>query len=382
MPTETKPGGAQNAPQMAARPFITGSREIESHVYDTTVTLLTSTQVLSPYDLVTDGYVSGVYIWIVGTTAGNSAAVTFAEDGPWNILQTVQFSDVSNRPIIGPMSGWELKECIKYGGYTFSDDPQSSSTYSATTGAGATGGSFEIILHLPIEFVHRNAMGSLTNLSNAAVFRLEFTLNSTTALYGVTPTAAPSVRVRLQQHGWMESAGKDPFGNPASPAPPAVDSVQYWERQTYNPAAGAQNFRFTPFEGHVRNVIFVLEDASGVRSVGETDWPDPLRLRYDATVPYDRYKRLWRRYVEEVFGYTAAIETANGKENGVYPLAFTRDFGLKAGAEQAFGYMFVSAGTAIRFDGTIGGAGVHTLTALWNYVNPAGGNPLALTGGK
>lgn len=384
MPTATAAPQAKNnaAQQVASRPFITGSREIETHVYDETKTLTGSTQTMPVYDLVTDGYVSGLYIEVACTTAGNAAAVAFAADGPWNALSTVQFSDVSNRPIVGPMSGWELKEAIKFGGYTYSDDPQDSVTYSAETGAGATGGSFSFILHLPIEFVHRNAMGSLTNLSNAAVFRLEMTLAASTSIYTTAPTNAGSVRVRVQQHGWMESAGRDPFGNPASPAPPAVDSVQYWERQTYTVNPGSQNFRFTPFEGHVRNAIFILSDAAGDRAAGEADWPDPLRLHYDATVPVDRLKSVWKRYVEEVFGYTGALGAVGGKENGVFPLAYNRDFGAKSGSEQCFGYMYVSAGTSIRFDGTIGGSGSHSLTVLWNYINPAGGNALALTGGK
>lgn len=374
--------GAGSAPT-TSRPFITGSRNIETHTYDTTVSMLGSTQTLTPYDLVTDGYVSGLWIYIQGTVSTNATNnVAFAENGPWNALQTVQFSDVSNRPIVGPMSGWELKECIKYGGYSFSDDPAQSQSYSAVTGTGATGGSFGFILHLPIEFIGRNAMGSLTNLSNAAVFRLEFTLNASTNVYSQVPSALPSVRLRVEQQGWMESAGHDPFGNASSPAPPAVDSVQYWERQTYTVNAGAQNFRFTPFEGHVRTLVMVLTDSSNSRSQGESDWPDPLRLHYDATVPYDRLKTIWKREVEEDYGYIATIETAGGKENGVYPLSWAKDFGLKVGAEQAYGYLYVSSGTAIRFDGTIGGSGSHTLTCLWNYINPAGGNALALTGGK
>jgi hypothetical protein len=377
-------GGGQPATALS-RPFITGSREIETHVYDNTVAMTTSTQTLTPYDLVTDGYVSGLYILINGTVSANvTNVVAYAEDGPWNALQTVQFSDVSNRPIVGPMSGWELKEAIKFGGYTFSDDPQASVTYSAVTGAGATGGTFGFILHLPIEFVHRNAMGSLTNLSNAAVFRLEMTLNASTNVFTQVPSVLPSVRVRVQQHGWMESAGRDPFGNAASPAPPAVDSVQYWERQTYTINPGAQNFRFTPFEGHVRNMLLILEDGASSRTQGDADWPDPLRLHYDSTVPVDRMKPVWQKYVEEVFGYTGtpAANIANGRDLGVFPLAYNRDFGQKAGSEQCFGYMYVSSGTSIRFDGTIGGSGSHTLTALINYINPAGGNALALTGGK
>jgi hypothetical protein len=373
---------------MAPRPFITGSREIESHTYDKTVTMTAGGgQPYDTYDFVTDGYVAGCYIYVTADVSANDTnSVAFNEDGPWNALLNVQFSDVSNRPIIGPMSGWELKECIKYGGYTNSADPINSTLYSAVTGTGSTGGTFSFMLHLPIEFVHRNAMGSLTNLSNAAVFRLDMTLNGSTAIYSTAPSVLPNVRVRLQQHGWMESAGRDPFGNPASPTPPAVDTVQYWERQTYTLASAAQNFRFTPFEGHVRNVIFVLRGATPAtaRADGQTDWPDPLRLHYDATIPVDRLKPVWQRYVEELWGYSAALGSnpVNGKENGVFPLAFDRDFANAPGAEQGYGYLYVSAGTAIRFDGTIGGSGTHTLTVLWNYINPAGGNPLALTGGK
>jgi hypothetical protein len=380
-------GRATNPGAMAPRPFITGSREIESHTYDNTQTMTAGGgQTFPTYDFVTDGYVSGVYIYVTSTTSGNSAAVAYAEDGPWNALLTVQFSDVSNRPIIGPMSGWELKECIKYGGYydNVGADPANSQNYSATTGTGSTGGSFSFILHLPIEFVHRNAMGSLTNLSNAAVFRLDMTLNGSNNIFSTAPTTLATVRVRLQQHGWMESAGRDPFGNPAAIAPPAVDSVQYWERQTYAINSGSVNFRFTPFEGHVRNVIFVLRDSSNTRSGGETNWPDPLRLHYDATIPIDRLKAVWQDYVEKVWGFTAALgaNPTNGKENGVYPITYARDFANAPGAEQCFGYLYVSAGTAIRFDGQVGGSGSQTLSVLWNYVNPAGGNPLALTGGK
>lgn len=400
-PAPAKTGTAKNAAaqQVAQRPFITGTREIESHVYDNTATMQTSSVTLPTYDLVTDGYVAGLYLYVQATTTGNTTAATatFTEDAPWNAIQTITFSDVSNRPILGPMSGWELKTLIKFGGFAESGDAQDSALYSVTTGTTATGGSFQFVLHLPIEFVHRNALGALTNLSNAAVFRVDTILNASSNIYvGTTgtPVVLPSVRFRIQQHGWMESAGHDPFGNPAATAPPAVDSVMYSERQSYTVNAGSQNFRFTPFEGHVRQFIHVLRDSNGSRLQGESDFPDPYRFHYDATVPYDRIKDIWTRMVEELTSYTAARPASlaatsaainpnqSFRDNGTFPLNFARDFGLKPGAEQAYGYMYVSAGTALRFDGTIGGSGTHTLTALVQYINPAGGNPLALTGGK
>jgi hypothetical protein len=396
--TAAKPA-AKGAAAAPSRPFITGTREIESHVYDNTVTMQTTSVTLPDYDLVTDGYVAGIYIYVQGVVTANTTAATgtFQEDAPWNALGTVQFADVSNRPILGPMSGYELKTLIKFGGFSFSDDAQDSALYAVTASSTSAGGSFQWVLHLPIEFVHRNALGSLTNLSNASVFRLSMTLNASTGVYAGTtgtPVVLPQVRVRIQQHGWMESAGHDPFGNPAASAPPAVDSVMYSERQTYTVNAGSQNFRLTPFEGQVRGLLFFLRDSTGSRLQGEADWPDPLRLHYDATVPLDRIKDIWKRMVEEQFGYTAAQPAslaggsaainpaASFRDNGVYPIAYNRDFGKGPGAEQCYGYMYVSAGTALRFDGTIQGSGVHTLTVIPNYINPAGGNALALTGGK
>lgn len=377
-----------NAAPAPTRPFITGTRMIESHTYVNSITLSAASAPFPTYDFQTDGYLAGIYMLVNAPIAsGNSAAVAFAEDGPWSALQTVQFSDVSNRPILGPMSGWDLKVAIKYGGYNYHQDPQDSQNYTAVTGTGATGGSFSFCLNLPIEFVHRNAMGSLTNLSNAAVFRLDVTLAPSTSVYSTGPTALQSVTLTYQQYGWMESAGRDPFGNPASPTPPAVDTVQYWERQIYNLNAGAQNFRLTPFEGLVRTVIFVLRDSSATpRAGGEANWPTPLRYRYDSVIPVDRLKPIWQQMVEEQYGFTAALAAnpTNGKENGLYPISYARDFGLHVGAEQSYGYQYVSAGTALRWDGIIGsgGTGPYTLEVLFNYVNPAGGNPLALTGGK
>lgn len=391
--TATKPAPAQ-AQQMAARPFITGSRQIESHTYDETKSMQAGSVSMPKYDLVTDGYVSGLYIWVQATTSANAATVAFKQDAPWNMLGVVEFADVSNRPIAGPWSGWELKTAVKFGGYSICDDPQNSVTYTATAGAGATGGSATFMLVVPIEFVHRNALGSLTNLSNAAVFRLNMTLAAATDVYSTAPTTNPSVRVRIHQEGWMESAGHDPFGNPSATEPPAVDSVQYWEKQSYTVNAGSQNFRLTPFEGHVRNLIFVMRDSTGDRIQGDADWPDPLRLHYDATVPVDRLKDIWKRKHEEWFGYVAAAPATAANQSaaltggesfrdpGVWVLPYNRDFGLRPGAEQGFGYMYVSSGTALRFDGTIGGSGAHSMDLLINYINPAGGNALALTGGR
>lgn len=374
----------KQAAQVAmARPFITGTRTIDRAIYDESKTLSTSTQKLRTYNLDTDGFTSGLYI-LVEATAVNTTASTaaFNENAPFNVLQTVQFSDTNNKPILGPMTGYDLYTCVKYGGYAFSDDAKESPVYSVTTGTGTAGGSFTFVLRVPIEIVHRDGLGSLLNKSASAVFKLDLTLNTLAAVYSDDPTTSVSVRTRIQQFGWMDSDQRDIKGNAASPNPPALNTIQYWDKQTLTLSSGSVNQVLNTFSGLVRNLIFVLTDDDASRTGGDSNFPDPFELHYDKTVPVSRLKQIWRHQIGEDFGYSNAVETAGGRDYGVYPLTYCKDFGLKPGAENRFGYLPVTSATTLMIKGTLGGSGTQTMNVLVNYVNPANGDPKALTGGR
>lgn len=374
-------GGAAPAP-VANRPFITGTRTVERAIYDNTRTLATNQQKLPTYNLDTDGFTSGMWLLVEATTAGNTAAVAFNADAPLNVLASVQFSDTNNKPILGPMSGHDLYECIKFGGYAFSDDAKQSVVYSTTTGTGATGGSFTFVLRVPIEIVHRDALGSLLNKSASAVFKLDTTLAASTDVYSTAPTAEPSVRVRIQQFGWMDSDQKDIKGNPASPNPPALNTVQFWDKQSIAVNAGSMNQVLNTFSGLVRTLIFELRDSTGSRQQGDADFPDPFEFHIDKTVPVSRLLTIWKHLISNEYGYTGAVETPGGRDYGTFPLTYAKDFGLKPGAENRFGYQPVSSATTLMMKGTIGGSGSHTMNVFVNYVNPANGDPKAITGGR
>lgn len=381
--TPTKDQQAKDAAQAAARrPFITGSRVLDKQTYDQTRTLSASTQKIPTYELDTDGFTAGLYLLVQGTTAANAATVTFAANGPFSVIDTVSFSDTSNNPILGPMTGYDLYVACKYGGYSFSDDAKESPVYSVTAGSGATGGSFAFVLQIPIEIVHRDALGALLNKSASAVFKLDVTLSTSAAPYGTPPTTPGSVRVRIQQFGWMDPNASDLKGNPVAQNPPALNTVQYWDKQTYTVNAGSIAERLQTFDGMVRNIIFVLTDSVGSRQQGDADFPDPFLLQYETSQPIQRMRDIWRHMIGQHFGYTAAVETVGGRDYGVYPETYCRDFGLKPGAESRLGYLPVSAATAMRVQGTITGSGSHTLTVLVNYVVPAGGNVRAIAGGR
>lgn len=381
-PPRGRQAQAQQAAAAARRPFITGSRIADKQTYDQTRTLTASSQRLPTYDLDTDGFTAGMYVLVNATTSGNAASVTMSANGPFNVIDSITFADTSNNPILGPMSGYDLYVAVKYGGYSFVDDAKQSPIYSVTTGSGGTGGSFTFVLLVPIEVVHRDALGSLLNKSASAVFKLDVTLAASAVPYGTAPTSPPSVRVRIQQFGWMDPNATDLKGNPVAQQPPALNTVQYWDKQTYTLNAGSVAQRLQTFDGLVRNIIFILTDSTGSRTQGDADFPDPFLLQYETSQPIQRLRDIWRHMIGQHYGYTAAADAAGGRDSGVYPETYCRDFGLKPGAESRLGYLPVSAATAMRVQGTIGGAGAHTLTCLINYVVPAGGDVRSIAGGR
>lgn len=381
-PTQAPPQQGKKDAPVLVRPFVAGTRRVDKATYDESKQLIAGTQDLRTYECDPNGFLGGAYLLVRGDTAGNAAAVTFAANGPFNVIDTIVFNDTNNKPILGPMTGWDLATAVKYGGYAFQDDPKLSPVYFATTGAGATGGSFQFVLLLPIELVHRDALGSLPNKSSSATYDISIRLASTATVYGVAPTNAPTVRVRIQQFGWMDPNGADMKGNRVAQNPPGVQTAQFWAKQTYAVNPGALSLRLTGIDSYVRNLVFIM-DAAGNRQTGDTDFPDPFTLLYETSTPISRIKAVWQHMVGADYGYNGVTpDVAGARDYGVYPEAFCKDFTHKPGYETRLGYLPVSSATTLNVSGTVGGAGAHTLTVLVNKVVPANGNPLVLTGGR
>lgn len=374
-------GGKGNPAPVASRPFRIGVQSTDEHVYDQTVTTTGNTQDLTAYALNSSGFLTDIYVWVVGTTSGNAATVTFAARGPFNAIASIEFDDVNNKPVVGPFDGWELSQIDKLGGYLFSDDPKSSPTYSATAGAGGTGGSFEFILRLPIQLVPRDALGSLPNKSNTSTYKVKTRINATANIYGTAPTAAPSVRVRMQPVSWWEPDRSDLKGRPYDQQPPAVTTTQYWVRNDYiiNPGAISPSLDAVGFP--IRNLIFVIEDGTGSRTQGETDFPDPFQLQLEANMLMDRFKRVWQHRQAQSYGYTGTtFDAAEAHDNAVYVEPYCNDFTPKPGWETRYGYLETASGTRLQVKGTLSGSGAHTLRVYTNYVAPANGDDFVLTG--
>jgi hypothetical protein len=374
-----KNGKDAKAAPPALRPFFPGSLDLETHTYVKTGTLTTQQIPLDTYYPKTNGYLSDLWVEMTVVTAGNSANVAFNEDFPERAMANFQLSDTGGQPILGPMTGWELKTFVKYGGFSFSDDPRDSQTWSATTGTGGTGGSFSWILQVPVQFVAKEPLGVLPNTNSNNSYAVDITLATIAQIYSTSPTNAGTYTVKIYQDAYRQSSGKDAQKNATVTTPPGLGAVLYMRRNTVDLAVGQVDIELSQQEGSYRALHLVLRDSSNSRSQGDSDWPDPAVVYFNNDVPYDRTKNYWIRKMERQYGYVSTVNTANGRDYGHFVLPFILDGGLKAGMEARYRYLSVSSADTLGFRGTIGGSGTHKLTTMYQFVRPPGGNIKGLT---
>lgn len=375
MTAPTKP--RQQAQQQRPRSFLVGTQEVwEGNDYDQTYTS-TAAQNGVPWALTATGWLRGLFLLVTGTglTAG-----TVAADAPFNIFSNIELDDVNNEAIFGPFDGYTAFLSNKYGGYYFGDDPTQASNF-ALSGTASTN-NFTFVLYIPLEIVDRDPLGPVASVNNTASLTLRYSMNATATVFA-TPTGTLVTRVRGSQDFYWQPKRADAQGRQIQPEPPAAGATQYWTQGSYAVAgAGSINAPLVTGLGYPwREYIFMLRDAAGSRSVGETNWPDPLiGLKFEANMLLTNInKTLWQAIMSREYGHTnssadtrVVVGLTPGKENGVYVLNFNQDFFLhKPGGETRRGYLLTSPGSNFIFNGSIGGAG--TLYSVVNYVSPGGG---------
>lgn len=377
--TAEKPASKKDAP-VQLRPFFPGTLDLETHTAVYTNTLSTSQQPLATFAPKTNGFLAD--LWIDLTASGGVGAGTLqtVNDGIFGYIASITLSDTGGQPILGPMTGHEFAMVVKWGGFSFSDDPRNSETFSEVTTAG--NGSF--VLQIPIQFVKSQPLGVLPNTNSNNAYALDVVLAASSAVFSTPPvTTQPTLVTTVWQDSYRQSAGKDAQGNATVLTPPGLGSVLYLRRNILTTTAGSVDLQLQQQEGSYRALHFILKDSTGSRTQGDSDWPSFTQIPFNNDVPYDRSKRKWIRELERSYGYTktltAAVNPVGGRDFGVFTLPWMTDGNAQAGYEARYKYLSVSAADTLGFRGTIGGSGTHTLTCLYNFVRPPGGNIKGLT---
>jgi hypothetical protein len=378
------PRGGGRPQQTAGRPrsFLVGTQDVlEGGDYDQTVSSASgafAAQSMIPWTLQATGWLARLWFYV---TYSSTAGTGVTANGPFNFFGTIQLNDVNNEAIFGPFDGYTWYLTNKYGGYYWLDDPAFNSVYNASGTAGA------FILCIPLEIVARDPIGAVASVNNTATLTVIMALNAASvALTG--PMTASSIRIRGLQEFYWEPRKQDKQGRQISGAPPANGTTQYWTQGSIPvAAAGTINSQLITGLGYpFREYIFMYVDANGTRASGETDWPDPLiGLKFEANFLLTQYnKAQWQGEISRCTGYeNAAMDTRGplasgatalgpGKENGVYPLFFNKDFLLKHnGGETRRTYLVTSPGSNYIFNGAMAAGG--NLYSIVNYVAPGGG---------
>lgn len=372
------PATGSHAPQAAPAPlapFRRGTfRTLVQDGYQQSVTLSSSTQVMPVYQPTPNAYLRGLWLQCVNVTATNTATTAFKGDGPFNVFSSISFSDANQKPIVGPIDGYQLMVTNKFGGYDFSGDPRGDATFSTTTGTAATGGSFTFNLYVPLEVDSRDTLGSLQNKSASSAFQLQLTVNTNTAIYSTAPTNAGTFTVNIHEDGYVQPKPADSTGNPLSQSPPQLGTTQYWTSGNYNALNGSQQVQLTQGLGYpIRNFVAMNYDVSdSTRATGDTDWPTATNFIFRGTTFWNVLKTTWKSQMSRQYRLTATTaDTANALENGVYVLPYNNDFGLQPGDELRNAYLPTQQGDQFQLVGTFNGN--SNLKWMANYVAPIAG---------
>lgn len=387
MTAPTKAPARSNVPPPRPYPFPVGVYESTTQDYDNTVALgatiaaWVSVQ-LPKWNISPTGWLRTMWLNFVLTIAGNSATPALAADGPWSLIQKATVYDLGGEAII-QVTGYEWMVLNKFGGYYEIGDPRADIMFSVTSGSGASAGSLNFTLALPFEAVARDSLGTVQNESKPG-WTVEIYTDTAAAVYSTAPTGTgtASLRVRGYTESYTEPNSAAPNGRPFSQTPPLPGSVQYWKSENNGLPAGNARYDLTNGIGFpIRNIFYYVRDAAnGTRATGDANFPDPSTIMLGNVNLFTRSKGLWLSRLGKDYGLTSVTpDSAMGRENGVFPLYFTRDFGLRPGAELRFKYLDTQVNTLLRFSGSFGAA--TTFFALTNWIATPSRNRYALIAG-
>lgn len=390
----TSPNGVQdkkgNVPPPRPYPFPVGVYESGVQDYDNTVTQVATPVQMPIWNISPTGWLRGLWFDFRLTTAANAATVVFNPDptaGGFSGCQKVILYDLGGEVVLS-LAGYEWLVMNKFGGYFEVGDPRADLTFSQTAGVGGgLGGSCHYLLYLPLEAVARDGLGIVQNESKPG-WKVELWLDSSAQTYSTPPTTLGSMRVKGFPDSYTEPAAAAPNGRAFAQTPPLPGTLQYWKSENNGLPSGNGKYDLTNGIGFpIRNVIYYARGASdSLRATGDTNWADPATLLLGNINYFTRSKDLWISKMSKAFGLASvgatvpAVDTAQGRENGVFPVWLTQDMSSHPGDELRFKYWDTQVNSLVRLQGSFGAA--VTLFALVNWLATPSKNRYALISGS
>jgi hypothetical protein len=292
------------------------------------------------------GYLAGVDLDVVATTAQNVAVTAYSPDAPWNAIQNVGFQAVG--PDLITLTGYSLFLQNIYGGHGLfplvnpagvpganaaTTDPL---LYSLVTGTGGgVGGSFRFHIRVPIALNQRNLIGLLGNQDQGTKYQLRTDLAPSGAVYTTPPTAQPTVIIARTLDYCTVPASVDARGTQQQQVPPTYGVLHMVNelRSEANPVSGASVNHFLRSLGNTDRVfILVFRDSTGARS--DLMLPNRITMRVGADVRFSETSAHRRKVMRDRYLFDAPA--------GVLVYDYISDFTMLAGFELGDDWMNTS----------------------------------------
>ena len=298
------PTPAVSAPEQGTIPFRRATTERVETLQQESATITASTQKFERA-VEGSGYIFGITLDVQATTAGNAAATTFTEDGPFAALDTIVFKDVNGELI--NLGGYDSYLAdLAMGQNRVNGLENDTDVYLATTGAGATGGSFGFQVRLPVALDRRTLRGALANQDRAQKYSLRLDYAASTSIWGTAPTALPTMTVNKYYEYYTVPQPKAPNGAAQEVFPPDFGLMHFLtatNSETLPAASSTLNHYIRRVGNTVRFIILVLRAGGGStpRATADATPPTNIRLKVGEDTLFNesyRYRRglMYRRY--------------------------------------------------------------------------------------
>jgi len=355
------PGGKTAAvgPQL---PFAIASRTMTRFSFTDTRALSAGLTPVTPIQIPAVGYLRRLQLKFTVAATGGTA---FPGDGPFNLIQSLEFRTAAGNDLIVPVTGYQLFLINKYGHPTVSSpwsDPRYVS-YSTTSGTAAT-----FYLDICFEIDSETGLGSIPALASNRSYQLILNYGAYSL---ITAATAATMTVDGVAHYWSEPPGTSASGIGQETQPQGLGTISQWQLDTPPITPGDKYVKLSNVGNFMRNIIFVLRTAAGVRT--SADFPGISEIYLDNEPMFYLPKADWERSMRQMFGCTAtANDVANGLDTGVYVLPFDALVGSVSGdpANSRSQYLPTLDSSQLQIRGTSFGATASTLEVLTNSIIP------------
>lgn len=311
-----------------AIPFAVASQYSTRPSFDLPVQTLQAaapTQV-SPVQIPAVGYLQGLLLEVTVTGTGGTTPA-FTADGPWNVIQSINFRNASGVNLIAPLTGYDLFLINKYGGQSAPGfGPYAQPDFGFNFAEVAPSAHF--FLWLPLGLDPSDAYGVIPALASNANYQMEMSLAAVSTV--LTGAPAVTVAVSATAHYFDLPAAQNQVGV-GQATMPASQAVSVWQKETPTVSPGNQLLQSFNVGNVIRNHIITLRNSSGAR-IDTNGWPSLLELYLDNQPRFSLSKAEHEYLMARWYGLGAVTkDVVNGLDTGVYVVPFHTLLGSASG---------------------------------------------------